>query len=551
MKTLNNSNPVALKTIFPVIIFYAAIASGGYFFASLVILNLFFILALLFGKAKWEVDIMALLFGVIFLIMVISWAIGSLSHHQGLTDLLKYSLFPLAYIYFRTYKQDNNSIFYKIFIFIMIFGLLGMVNLSPIPNMVTNLGGRLQSFLGYANTTALLMGIGIFYATEALLNSLNDKSKRRNEKKKMYHAGIALLFLAALIFTLSRVGFVTFVSVYLLYIFRHVNVKIKLAVSAALLGLWGILALADSRIANISIFAPTLVERYISYYDALRMMLMYPLGIGVSNWQFMQFHYQSAPYNVRYIHNFYLQMGLDGGFLALALIIAGCIFALIKGRKNLHFYILLFILTGAFFEVHFNFGLVIVYFSYALSQITKFPSLKLDLPYINRYKYILLLPVIPLCILLTANFYYNTGAGYERGRQRQRAYAAYADSLRLNPLNQSALHFAMARTAPSPETAMEHLRHAHEANPWDTQIIFSLAEGFLHMEDLVSAEYYGIKLLEKFPLNRNNQELLYRILNAGEEPRRQRVLDELQQGIAEIDAGINPLYWHIDNYFRY
>ena len=517
-----------MNKVFMAVIFFAAIFNGAYFIGTLIVLNIFFLTAIFLQKRA--VDLTALLFIALLGVMSVSVVLFSLSLYNGLTELLKYALFGLAYIYFL--DSPENDTFYKVFIFIMIFGLLGMIGISPWPGMISPYTGRMQSFIGYANTLALLMGIGAFYTT---FKFIETKSK------------LLILpfvgFIAALIFTGSRVGFVTFIAVYLLYIFRMVSLKIKLAAAGGLFVITAVLMLLDNRIVNISIFAPTLVERYISYYDAGRIMLMRPFGLGTANWVYMQYYYQSAPYAVRFIHNFYLQVGLDGGFLALGLLLVILVIALYHSKKNLHFYIALFILSGAFFEVHFNFGLVIVYFAYVLVRIKPETGWRFVFP--QKIRYAALLPILPMAVLLLANFHYNTGVRYENIGETQSAHASFAASKRLNPINASALHFALARTASDFETYMYNLHRALELNPWDTNVIFALASGYYQSGDIETAYYYADILLTKFPFSTRNQALAFDIARA------LGAVNELETRIADINSGINRLYRFIDPYFRY
>ena len=529
--------------IFATLLVYSTVFHGAYFLGPLIVINIYLLFSIFFHKDEIKIDIIALLLMLLWVVMVCSWLLFSLSLHEGFIEILKYAIFPLAYIYFKNVHTDKiDGAFFKVFVLIMIFGLLGVIGISPLPGMAASGTGRLQSFLGYANTAALIMGIGAFYATE-----------RFKTTKSKIQLILAAGFLAGLIFTLSRVTFVTFVLIYLLYIFRSVSLKPKIIATSGVALIWIVLALFDSRIVDISFFSPTLVERYISYFDALRVMLLHPFGLGVSNWQFMQFYYQSAPYSVRFIHNFYLQIGVDGGFLALGLIIAALALALVKAEKNLHFYIAIFILSGAFFEVHFNFGLIIVYFAYVLKEIMPqqgwFFAISFAKPTILRYAVII--PVIPLVVMFISNSFYNTGARHESSRNPQAAYTAYSNALSVSLFNNSGLHFALSRTSPDFQTAMFHLYNAHTLNPWDTNIIFSLAQGHLHGGNLELAYHYGSTLIDKFPFSTRNQEFLYGVANALESPNREIALESLENRIQEINADINTLFRHIDPYFQY
>ena len=556
-----------IHAVFAVVIFYAVIAQGAYFTAPLVILNVFFLLSLAFSKKPIAPDLnLAILTGV-FVIMAVA-AFFAHSANAAIVELLKYALFPLSYTYFcrldETGKTRVGKVFYAAFVLVMVFGLLGMAGLSPVDGMVTVIGGRLQSFFQYANTTALVMGIGVFYSTERVVNCRGDRPrspgynvmwKKAIEGDRPYmvfYSLMAVLFFTAMVFTLSRVSFVLFVPLYLLYVFRFVSLKIKAAALGSVAALAVLLVAVDSRLMRISIFAPTLVERYISYFDALGMMLRRPLGVGLGNWQFLQFYHQSAPYQVRFIHNFYLHVGLDGGFVAMFAVVALVCYALVKAEKGVHFYIGVFLLTGAFFEVYFNFGVIIIYFGFLLTRIVPRDAQLHVAPRVLRYaRYLALLPVIPLAILFISNYHVNTGEAHERAGNRAAAYQSFLTAHRLNPLNES-LYLSRARTVPTMQHALDYLYRAHRANPWETQVLFSLAQGQARMGNMDSAYAHACRLLTIFPFSTANQELMREIiLQFDDAPTRQRLLQELDARIEEINGGINPLFRHIDPYFRY
>ena len=533
------------NAVFAIVIFYTTIAQGAYFIAPLIILNLFFLLSLAFSKKPVVPDLNLAVFSGVFVIMAMA-AFFAFSANAAIVELLKYALFPLSYTYFC--KQDDAGkarvakVFYAAFALTMVFGLLGMANLSPVDGMVTVIGGRLQSFFQYANTTALVMGIGVFYSTDRFI-------KCTGRYYKVFYALMAALFFAAMIFTLSRVAFVLFVPLYLLYVFRFVSFKIKAVSLGSAAALAVLLVAMDSRLMRISIFAPTLVERYISYFDALGMLLRRPLGIGLGNWQFLQFYNQSAPYQVRFIHNFYLHVGLDGGFIAMFAIAALVCFALVKAEKGVHFYIGVFLLAGAFFEVYFNFGVIIMYFTFLLTGLGK---REITLPVkLKHARYAALIPVIPFVVLLISTYYVNTGDTLERAGNRPAAYQAFVTAHRINPLNET-LYLSRARVAPTMERALDYLYLAHRANPWDTQVLFSLAQGQARLGNMDAAYAHASRLLEIFPFSTRNQDLMREIiLQFDNAQTRERLLQDLDAQIEEINGGINPLFRHINSYMRY
>ena len=532
--------------LFAVLIFFVSVAQGAYFVFPQIILALFFLGSIVLSKKEQSFDLnMALLVGLFFVMLASSFF--SLSSGAAITELVKYLLFPLSYAFFAGLgpdeKKKTEETFYRAFILVMVFGLLGMAGISPIGGMVTEIGGRLQSFFGYANTTALVMGIGAFYATEKFLAS-----------KKKYHVIIGALFFAAMVFTLSRTSFVLFVGIYLLYVFRFLQTKTKLMFAASGTAVFVALALFDSRLLQISIFAPTLVERYISYFDALPMMFRTPFGAGLGNWQFLQFSYQSAPYQVRYIHNFYLQVGLDGGLVALSIVlffVTGFLrmFGKLRGGQNVHYYIAAFLLSSSFFEVHFNFGLVIVYSMLLLACISESKAFDIKLP-AWQVKGVAAVLALPLVVLLVSEHFANSGSSYENAGNRQAAFSSYSTARQFNPLNDGLL-LNLARVAPSGGVAIEYLNMAYEANKYNAEVIFSLAQGLAHFGDLQGAYAHAMRLVEIFPFSGRNHDLVRSIIYEFDVAYQEQKLHDLNRRIDEINSRINPLFRHIDPYLAY
>ncbi|MCL2415725.1 MAG: hypothetical protein FWD01_02825, partial [Defluviitaleaceae bacterium] len=92
-----------------ILIFFAVISQGAYFAVPLIIINIFFICAIILRLRKNDiaVDANAIFFVAFFIIMCVSFAF-SFSVGDGITELLRYLLFPLSYIYFYNQKNPKN-----------------------------------------------------------------------------------------------------------------------------------------------------------------------------------------------------------------------------------------------------------------------------------------------------------------------------------------------------------------------------------------------------------------------------------------------------------
>jgi hypothetical protein len=61
----------------------------------------------------------------------------------------------------------------------------------------------------------------------------------------------------------------------------------------------------------------TYIERVIQITDGANIMLRYPLGFGPGNWALHHMEYQTANYSASHIHSSFMQVGVDGGIIAL------------------------------------------------------------------------------------------------------------------------------------------------------------------------------------------------------------------------------------------
>ena len=537
---------------FYIIIFQAMISQGAYFVMGLLALNIFFMLYLLVTKKTLRIDINFILLIVIFILGIFSNIFLSINYYLGMTDIIKYMLFPLAYILFLNFeeKEKIHNVFYHSFILLMFFGVLGCLGLSLFPGMVIAGSNRMQSFLQYANTTALFMGIGVLLSIDKFLAF-----------KKGIYIFLSLMFSIALFLTQSRITFVIFLFIVTLYLFRYLNKKMKFIFGLVILILLTVLLAIGERIVRISLFEPTLVERFITFYDASKILIMKPFGIGLGNWQYMQFQYQSAPYQVRYIHNFYLQMALDNGLLALTcfLGILSLSFYSAYRLKNINYYVFTFIILQSLFEVSFNFGVVIIYFAFVLSSLgkpldlSKFVDFKLVIN--KNLKFLLILPCIFLVIFWYSEMLVSKGnrvAKYDKNR----AYIFYTQAQKINPFNKDLL-FKKAQLEKNPAVALNLLEQCYQSNPYHFQVMMSLAEGFLYAGNFEKSYFYSEKLVEIFPYNKKHQMLAKKVLDTffqksliSKETFNQ-LKGKFEETVSEKNKIIHPLYRYINPQMDY
>lgn len=169
--------------------------------------------------------------------------------------------------------------------------------------------GRLAGFFQYPNTFAVFLLV-----CELLL--------LKKQPKHWYDYVTLILLVAGLLYTGSRTVFVLFIVLtfaMLLTLFPKKGKVVLLAGAAGAVLLVGILALAGNpvirRYLTISLTESTFVGRILYYVDALPLLLKHPFGMGYMGYYYIQGSVQSGVYSVAYIHNDFLQLLLDIGWI--------------------------------------------------------------------------------------------------------------------------------------------------------------------------------------------------------------------------------------------
>lgn len=540
--------------VFPflyVLIFFAMVVQGAYFATGLLILNIGFLLILALRREACQLDVTLVMLIALFGIMAVSAVWNALDAYAAMIELLKYALFPLAYAVFvrMQNKERVENLFQRSFMMLMIFGLLAVVGFSVIPGMVTVSGNRLQSFLQYANTTALMMGIGALFSLDRYISA-----------RKKSDLLVSILFFAALLLTQSRTTFLLFMIIMLAYTVKFIPRKARNVLIGGMLGIVAALLLIGGRIVRISLTEPTLVERLITFRDAIFILIKktYGMGLGVGDWQYEQFMHQSAPYQVRYVHNFFLQVGLDGGLIAMALVMGLVIFHLVRARKSnsVQLYIFVFVVLHSCFEVNFNFGIFIVWFAYLLASLNKPLPMKLRLPHwVKLPKLVFVIPALVLGVLLVSELYVTSGDRSIRS-DPLKAYEQYRYAYTMNPLNRELL-FKQAKVERHVEQAISFLEDSHARNSYDYQVLRALAEGYSYKKDYTKAIHYADQLFQRYPYSMNNQRLLKTILASAYESDEltneeyQEAIARHEQQIMTKNASIHPWYRYINSNMEY
>jgi Lipid A core - O-antigen ligase and related enzymes len=538
-KSINSQKQKNNKKFHPVIAIFiisSILWQGSYFPLQFLLMVVLLLITFIVHAKEVVVPLeVGLLFGIS-LLCLLSLFLLSEQRYAGIMEFLRTLVFPLTLLLFLNCDENSaEKVITGALMSVAIIGLLAYASVIYIPGAVIASSGRLQSVLQYANTTALLMFIGVLYSIDSF----------RLRKTPQSLVGI-VIFITALLLTGSRLSFIVSLVVGGLYAFMMLGQKGKaIIVGMALLTTFAVFlfsVVSDQRILQISFHEPTLVERWITFQDALKLLNRnWLLGIGVGNWQQWQYYIQSAPYSVKYIHNYYLQLFLDGGILAPLLFSATVFPAVIRGirAKSIHAYILLAIVLRATLDFDLIFAAVAMIAMFSLAQLSSRPVPR-------KVGNVRLLAIVPLILVLSLFMSEVFSATASLQLQRGNLKSAMEKSevaLALNPLNTS-LYYQMAQSTRNVQETEALLHRAVEENPLDFSSLKILILISISNENYEQALHFVDALIASRPFSEEHQELYRRIVI---ESANQGVISdaEREQRLAFLDdclAMVNPLY---------
>lgn len=215
------------------------------------------------------------------------------------------------------------------------FATVVSVALMYIPSLSSyfSVAGRLSGFVQYPNSFAIILLVG-----ELLLIT--------KQRPKWFDYICILILIFGILYTGSRTVFILAGLSNVVALLINKN-KIVRLVTLGFIGLGILLVLGYcfitdsfgvlSRYLNISLNQSTFVGRQLYAYDALPVILKNPFGLGYLGYYFIQQSIQSGVYAVMYIHNDFLQILLDVGWIPCLLFLAAIVMTLINKNHPLRY----------------------------------------------------------------------------------------------------------------------------------------------------------------------------------------------------------------------
>lgn len=211
----------------------------------------------------------------------------------------------------------------------------------PIFENFFSVSDRLAGFFQYPNTFALFV----------LVSELIVISK---EKLRPIDYGVIAVLIFGILYSGSRTVFVLAVISNAILIFTVKNFRVKLFVAAVIvifaLGVLVYTAIFGGagvfgRFLQLSLNESTFVGRLLYFKDALPLILKHPFGLGYMGYYYIQQSIQTGVYSVMFIHNDFLQLLLDVGWIPALLFAAAIIKSVFCGKKPFYIRVILAVMA--------------------------------------------------------------------------------------------------------------------------------------------------------------------------------------------------------------
>ena len=194
---------------------------------------------------------------------------------------------------------------------------------------------RMCGAFQYANTTALLLALGI-------LQVINEWKENPERKIQWHYIVLVIALMFGLLLTGSRSVLLLLIVWGIVYAVKTPEFrKIFLLGVVLVLLTGGLYTVITGNIGNVgrifTIFSSnsTMWGRILYARDAVLLLTRKFYGLGRMGYYYSQGTFQSGVYDVRFVHNDFLQIALDYGVIALGLLLYFLIWQLLRGKQSL------------------------------------------------------------------------------------------------------------------------------------------------------------------------------------------------------------------------
>ncbi|MDV4150322.1 O-antigen ligase family protein [Clostridium sp. AL.422] len=245
---------------------------------------------------------------------------------------------------------------------IRVFGNIGYANSYGVLLLIGLYLNKVRNNDNFTDTIEIILFIGLLFTgsrTTIILSPLyivykmyRDK-KYNNMKLILSLEPIALGVVLYIILDKLRLTAIFILPIVVIFYILIKNYKHKDKLYY-ILGILGVIILfvtnssTFNRLKSISFTDGTFQERFVYYGDSVSSIIKHPFGNGINMFQYKLFDNATAFYDVKYIHNSFLQIAYDTGIINLIIfitIILIGLFKLIKSKNQSKNYLILAYLT--------------------------------------------------------------------------------------------------------------------------------------------------------------------------------------------------------------
>ena len=300
---------------------------GGFYEWGIAAAALLIIAGIICSNQKYSFQVP--LFPLIILCIAILTTIWSIDYTENLLGIIRISAVVWWIIYCSALNKREKKIaiasipYMGIAMTICGFFTLLFDSIYPLFWSAQRFGG----FFQYANTCALFLLIGIIVLAEQMQAQL---AKGKNWYR---YIGFVIL-LVGLLATGSR-------SIMILFLLWGLTKGKKAAAGILLLGAGAYCYLLITgnqqniaRIFTLLTSNSTIYGRLLYYLDALDIIKAHPFGLGYMGYYYIQHSVQRGVYTVRFVHNDFLQAGLDYGVAVMLIFTVYLIGQICKGKQT-------------------------------------------------------------------------------------------------------------------------------------------------------------------------------------------------------------------------
>ena len=355
----------------------------------------------------------------VFYIAAVFWAIDKGMAVWGFLKFIPVSLFGLLWM------QLSNNVKEKTILLIPFIGAVTtiisyLLSFIPCFDGYCSVEGRLAGFWGYPNTYALFLLIGFIIVATS--------------KKFYWHSAAVLVILLFGIFqTGSRTVFalLLLVTVSLIILVKKWKMKLLLGsilalgivIAAIYAGITGNFQ-TIGRFLTSSFSSSTFLGRFLYARDVIPIILKNPFGLGYDGYRYIQSAIQTGVYTTRYIHNDFLQLMIDIGWIPTIIFIAAILKSFFKKGKSLQHRLIIMVIC---LHCLFDFSLQFIMIDMILVQMLEYGPIK-EIKISSSQKGIV--TVSSIIMILISGYFGMAGLFQHLGKYQIAAelYPAYTDS---------------------------------------------------------------------------------------------------------------------------